>query len=339
MFFECIFGSGGGGFVLTVTCASQFAGTTITCSDGTTTLTGTCPSTSPYTIEFAIPNGGIWTVSGVYAGTPISESVTIEDSVTLNATPEGSTVTPTDDISIWLHCANIWDKTYTTINQVLSDTTTLLALISSNNAADYMARSTTWASSVCANSTAMSYIGNNNYCASKLLGVSTWRTAISDSSYYQSVLTSKVPTMTSDTTPSGQAIGYNINSNLPAYHSFDNNSTTYTDMHSSDANNVGAVGYMFTSAVDITKFDLQVYNISGYFSKGFKVQYSDNGTSWSDITDSSYVTNSSGTSKSYIVKNNVGKHKYWRLYFNNGGQTSGGLYYMATIALQFYGRA
>lgn len=59
--------------------------------------------------------------------------------------PDGRTVEPTDDIQIWLHCANIWDKSYTTLAEVLADTDTLLALISSNNAVDYMVRSTTWA--------------------------------------------------------------------------------------------------------------------------------------------------------------------------------------------------
>jgi len=59
--------------------------------------------------------------------------------------PDGSTVLPTDDIQIWLHCANIWDKSYTTLAEVLADTTTLSALISSNNAVDYMVRSTSWA--------------------------------------------------------------------------------------------------------------------------------------------------------------------------------------------------
>lgn len=59
--------------------------------------------------------------------------------------PDGRTVLPTDDIQIWLNCAGIWDKTYTTLAEVLADTTTLLALINSPNAVDYMVRSTTWA--------------------------------------------------------------------------------------------------------------------------------------------------------------------------------------------------
>ena len=59
--------------------------------------------------------------------------------------PDGRTVTPTDDIQIWLNCADIWDKTYTTLAEVLADTDTLSALIASSNAVDYMVRSTTWA--------------------------------------------------------------------------------------------------------------------------------------------------------------------------------------------------
>ena len=33
--------------------------------------------------------------------------------------PDGSTVTPTDDVQILLNCANIWDKAYTTIADLL----------------------------------------------------------------------------------------------------------------------------------------------------------------------------------------------------------------------------
>ena len=62
--------------------------------------------------------------------------------------PDGRTVLPTDDIQIWLHCANIWNKAYTTLAEVLADTDTLSALINSENAVDYMVRSTTWAASI-----------------------------------------------------------------------------------------------------------------------------------------------------------------------------------------------
>lgn len=80
-YFECIIGNGTGtgtGIPLIVTCASAFAGLTITCTDGTTTLTDTCPSSSPYEITFNLPNTGTWTVSGVISGTTYSESVVVD---------------------------------------------------------------------------------------------------------------------------------------------------------------------------------------------------------------------------------------------------------------------
>ena len=170
-YFHCLIGGGssGGGYELTVTCDADFAGTTITCTDGVTTLTQTCPSASPYNVVFAIPNGGEWTISGIISGHTYSASVDIPDSLELHSTPEGSTVLPTDDIQTWLACAGITDKSYTTLAEVLADSTTLLALMSNDNAVDYLVRSTTWASGITADSTAMTDIGANNYCANTLL--------------------------------------------------------------------------------------------------------------------------------------------------------------------------
>lgn len=59
--------------------------------------------------------------------------------------PNGKTVTPTDDIQTWLHCAGIFDNNYTTLAQVLNDTVLYNALLSDANACDYLARSTSWA--------------------------------------------------------------------------------------------------------------------------------------------------------------------------------------------------
>lgn len=87
-YFHCLIsgGSSGGGYTLTVTCDAAFAGTTITCTDGVTTLTSTCPSSSPYVVEFEIPNGGDWTISGVVSGQTVSTGVSFPISATLNAT-------------------------------------------------------------------------------------------------------------------------------------------------------------------------------------------------------------------------------------------------------------
>lgn len=128
---------------------SNLFGNTITISKddvvlGTTTFDNTGNAT------FDVQQKGTYVASTTYQGTVYQKAVDVTDEflVELSETIDGKTVLPTDDIQIWLKCAGINDKAYTTLAEVLADTTTLLALINSPNAVDYMVRSTTWAVSV-----------------------------------------------------------------------------------------------------------------------------------------------------------------------------------------------
>lgn len=331
--FRCTLASGGS-LVLTVTCDSEFAGQTITCTDGTTTLTKTCPSSSPYTVEFKIPNAGTWLIS---SGTS-STSIIIPDTADLHTIPTGSTVTPTDDIQTLLHCANIWDKSYTTVSALLADTTSLLAVVSDNNSADYLVRSTTFASDFCADSTAMAYIGANNYCADTLLADSTWLNAICSSTYFESVFNVKVPTMTSDTTPSGQTSAATLFGSTHAYQSFDGISIGSVAILSGTS---GYIQYMFTSPVNIKMVLIQEYNRpSGYtvnsFPKNVTFKVSNDGSSWTDVGSA----NMSGATQGQIFKHILsysGNYSYFRMQIlSNNGQSG---YTQCGNPLQFYGRA
>lgn len=330
-YFECIIGGGGGGesdVNLIVTCSPNFAGKTITCTNGTDTYTQTCSSTSPYTVTFENIGKGTWTISGVISGQTFSQSVVIGDyTAQLNDVPEGSTVTPVNDIQIWLNCANIWDKSYTTLNEVLADNTTLLALISSNNAVDYMARSTTWANAVVANQTAMGYIGNNDYCADKLLSNSTWLTAICNSTYFESVLNVKVPTMTSATTPSGTVFADPATGWNQPYYVFNDSLTDYFQQNSSSPG--VNIGYQFVSQIRANIVEMRA-NLGGNSPTKFKVQGSNDGSSWIDLS-SEFNTPANNTK--FIFANNQ-KYNRYRIYYTNVGQ-----YNMAcTYKVQFYGR-
>lgn len=329
--FRCVLASGGA-LILTVTCDSTFAGQTITCTDGTTTLNQICPSTSPYTVEFRIPNGGTWTIS---SGTD-STSVEIPDAIELHYIPNGSTFTPTDDIQAWLHCASIFNKSYTTITQVLSDASTLQALISSTNAVDYMARSTTWANDVTADSSAMTYIGLNNYCANKLLANSTWLNAIGNSTYFENVLNVKVPTMTSDTTPSGVVSCssiYNPSTHTwDAWKAFDSNDSTRW-IAAADGNSQ-YIQYQFISAVRVSKYSFTLNNLSNaqahYDYIYFKA--SNDGTTWV-ILDTIAVSDLTNATVNRAVNNS---NEYTRYRIEYGKASSGDDGY---VSIQFYGRA
>ncbi len=344
-YFHCLIGGGsGGGYELTVTCDADFAGTTITCTDGVTTLTQTCPSASPYEVVFEIPNGGTWTVSGIVSGSTCTASIDIPDELELIAIPDGSTVTPTDVIQTWLKCGGIFDKSYTTLNEVLADSTTLLALMSDNNAVDYLVRSTTWASGITADSTAMTDIGANNYCANTLLSDSTWLNAICNSTYFESVLNVKVPTMTSNTTPSGVVSASSVSSNPyhPAWYAFDNTAKTSTTEHGWSTEGTGAIPawlqYEFVSSVIINRVDVRPYNNTFANSKNFKIQASNDGFS-SDINDlyTGQFSNDATTSKPCITIAfaNDTSYKYYRVYIID----TWGTQWIGLSYVQFYGRA
>jgi hypothetical protein len=246
--------------------------------------------------------------------------------------PEGSTVVPTDVIQTWLYCAGIFDKNYTNISQVLADSTTLSALIASNNAVDYMARSTTWASAICADSTAMSYIGLNNYCSNTLLGVNDWLTSICSSAYFESVLNVKVPTMTSNTTPKGEAYAsQEYDSNYLAYKVFDNNNSTSWYANANASTNQ-YVGYDFENAVLVEKVLVRP-NVASNQSrlKNIKIEYSDDKSTWSG--SNAYVIPNADQDNIYVLSD-TGSHRYWRMFVVDN-YTS---YNIGCATLQFYGR-
>lgn len=333
-FFECTIGGSGDGSTLTVTCYSGFAGLTISITNGVDTFTEVCPSTSPYEVVFDGLADGTWTLSTVYSGDTYTKTVEINAVAQFYPTPDGATATPTDDIQTWLQCANIFDKNYTTIAQVLADASTLQALIASNNAADYMARSTTWASSVVTDANAMTYIGANNYCSDALLANNTWCSAICNSAYFESVLNAKVPTMTSNTTPSGKAFGSAIyaGSNADYYMAFDNNDSDACFI--TNGNDI-YLGYMFATNVAVKKVQIKSSNGGSYTNQTFKVQGSNSQSN--GYTDLGTITINQTTSlvTANVGASNITKYKYYRAYV----PTKIGSYSGVKIdRLQFYGR-
>lgn len=250
--------------------ANEFVGLSITCASGGTSISKTAGSTS---LVFRPPTTGTWTMSGTVNGVTYSTDATISDldtavSASLQTVPDGSTVTPTDDIQTWLHCAGIYDKAYTTLAEVLADSTTLLALISDNNAVDYMVRSKT-------------FIGSEDL----------------------------VPTMTSNTTPSGVAFGFSINNDesdyssitlnndANAYKVFDGDTSTYPQAR---------VGYDFGKKVAVDKVELVINAQAGVTCT---VWASDEKTQ--NYTKIATFTTTSQLTKETHVINNATAYRYW----------------------------
>ena len=346
-------GNGSGGdlkpYTVNFECASGYIGQTLTMTykgtphagETVDNVSGTVGSDG--TLTLYPMHSGEWECSCYSSVTGITMKKTIDLSywgvhptVTFEDTPNGATVTPTDDVQTWLHCANVWNKSYTTISEVVADTTTLNILISDNNASDYLARSTTWASDVCSNESAMTYIGLNDYCANKLLADDTWLTAIcsTEETLLKKVLTVFVPTLTSNTGSDGGKANSSsqYNSNTPTYNAFDDNYDT-------EWNGVKGlpqwIQYKFPTKnkVKLMIFAIGISGSSGHVVKDCILQGSDDGTSWTDIKS---FTNTEKTIKKDVkitCANNNSAYYYYRFHISTSYTE-----YTSLSKLQFYGR-
>lgn len=240
--------------------------------------------------------------------------------------PDGKTVTPTDDVQTLLACAGITDKAYTTISEVLSDNATLYTVIGSNNAVDYLVRSTTWTSDICVNPNAMSCIGGSDYCANALIGDATWDSTICNSDSFDLVLNCKVPKMTNNTAPSGVCSSNSTFSGKAPYMAFDKNANTAWV----SASNSATLTYQFNSPVCIKRISVFATSTQGDFSLlNFSLSASEDGVTFDTlIGTTSYTINNNME----MIVSNSKNYLYYRL------SVSGGSKFAVVNEVQLYGR-
>lgn len=344
-------GNGSGGdlkpYIVQFTCDSGYIGQTLTMTykgtphagETVDNVSGTVASDG--TLTLYPMHSGNWECScySSVIGTTMKKTIELSywgiTNVEFNDIPDGATVTPTDDVQTWLYCANIFDKQYTTISQVVADKTTLNALVQNENANDYLVRSTTFSTTLCennANNEAMYYLGLYDGCANKLLADDYWRDAICNADVlladgqthlFEKVLNVKVPRMTANNAPYGEAIsGYNANNSLP-YMAFDNNDTT-RHLGTESSGSASWLGYKFTNPICVKKIYYHITNAT------FKIQGSNDGSTWEDIENGK--THTDGTKME-----NIANDKYYLQYiiFKTVATTGKA---MTTNELQFYGR-
>ena len=302
------------------------AGCTVTLTKGAKTVT--CTEVSSGVYEGGIDEYGTWAVNNVTLGYTRNFTVDTVKIYNLSFIPDGRTITPVNDVQTLLHCAGIFDKGYTVLSQLLADTASLYTVITDNNAIDYLVRSTSFASGIAGDSTAMTYIGSNNYASDTLLADSTWCAAICNSTNFESVLNAKVPVMTSNTTPSGEAFVDQVVSGAAPYLAFDNDNTTSTRTYSG-VNRY--VGYEFTVPVKVHKLLAYSgsYNLGDYFR--LKLQVEVNGV-WQDASNE-FTPNNSYVN---VVENTIKDAKYRLLVTYQSTSFTNANIVWSTI--QFYGR-
>ena len=282
------------------------AGCTVTLTKGAKTVA--CTEVSSGVYEGGIDEYGTWAVNNVTLGYTRSFTVDAVKIYNLSFIPDGRTITPVNDVQTLLHCAGIFDKGYTVLSQLIADTASLYSVITNNNAVDYLVRSTSFASGICGDNTAMNYIGSNNYAADTLLADMTWFTAIYASSYSSNVLNASVPTMTSNTLPSGECFGKSHTSTHEYYKAFDGNDTTFWSSTPGDAPYF--VGYKFVEAVAVGK--IYINTRTYHRIKTAILQCSSDGLTYSDVNTIN-MSSSDTENTSILFNSSYTKAQYWRL--------------------------
>ena len=315
---------------ITVTIPAASVGSTVVITDGTSTRSWVSDSTS-HTFVCIL---GTYTLSmsGFSTTVVVSEYTTYTATI---STLDPSTADP-NVLEYWLYFGEV-EGTYSTLSDVLADSTALSALMASQDAVIYLARCDEWITDITSNQSAMSYIGLNNYCANTLLGDADWLTAIANSTYKESVLNVKVPTMTSATTPSGIASeSSSYSSGYVGWKALDGIGEGTTNTGWMTASNP-ATAYM---QYDFGKsFKPYAYVIRPYYDSGncrtteFKMQGSTDDT-FTDISEVQTFPNgtTSATVKTFVgnVHTNIQKVRL----LVTGSQDT----YYGCNALQIYGR-
>ena len=121
----------------------------------------------------------------IYRGETVAESI-----------PDGAEVMPINDITTWLKTSEISKQySYTTIEQVIADSTCTESLMNNENAMKYLARSTEFADAICASETTMTYLGQSAYVDDTVLNSDLWKQKIKLSQYWTLVYASKTVTV------------------------------------------------------------------------------------------------------------------------------------------------
>lgn len=124
-------------------------------------------------------------------------------------------------------------------------------------------------------------------------------------------------TYTDDICNGGTAISGGDFSGYPAANAFDNNSTVFwkSSQLTPNLSGVASIGYNYGTPKAVRKIAVITDTVLGYNVTSVKVQYSSNGTIW---TDACTVSQTYGTN--YITVPAVGAFQYWRLLANSTGR-------------------
>ena len=185
---------------------------------------------------------------------------------------------------------------------------------------------------------AMSLIGKYDYCSNVLLSNATWAAAIGNSEYFEEIIVPLIPTMTSNTTPSGIcSASSEYNTTSVPYKAVDGVATTSEFDAWISARNESEKWwqYMFESPNIVNRMYISgrkyTKDSNGQITS-FVLKGSNDGTNWTDLTETIDRSSVGKGVRTYHNINNTVAYKYYRV-----GDIPDSI--PGIGELQFYGRA
>ena len=253
--------------------------------------------------------------------------------------PDGKTVLPVNDVPTLLSCIGS-DKNYSTIEELITDVDLCYELCSARNSVDYLVRSESFASpisSVCE----FSRISVKDYYIRNLFFANdTWRYALCTSNP-ETILPYCDLDIDTEWIPANAFSSDNYSSSYDAKRAFYGESSSgWLSTNVSDGtatNRWVAYHFTFSFKLMVVRF-LRYLNGTGYKSssggdrnKAFKMQGSNDGTTWEDVSDKIYSKDT--VELQYHAIPCTEAYSYYRMYIleSRSGYSAG------SLALNFYG--
>ena len=324
------------GELITLTVTTDDAdliGDSIKVTKGVTALEQTFDASK--SLAFHLPELGTWKITNMNPDHSESSEVTCEMygrySVTLSSDFTWKK---------WVTAGGLSVDGYTSLADVLADEKAVRQLVTKHASANILAKAmiknrAEVRAKIASSKNAMKWIGLRDYICDKLLADEGVQSDLLASDHWRYILKDGVPYMTSDTAPYGTATNGGTNKGK-AYKAFIDDGTNGPDMgYENDGNTANTwVQYKFVNPICVKRIRVKAPKHERYHTKTFKIQYSNDGSTFKDIESNKYVF----TDNVREIEENVNNDcfaLYWRVQATSTNNNTKGFF----TNVQFYGRS
>lgn len=311
----------------------ELIGDTVKVTKDSTTLEQTFDASKSLT--FHLPELGTWTVTNTNPDHSGSSEVTCEMYGRYSEALAGGF-----NWKKWVKAGGLSTDGYASLADVLADEKAVRQLVTKHASADILAKAVIEnrqgvRAKIASSKNAMKWIGLRDYICDKLLADAETQSDLLASDHWRYILKDGVPYMTSDTAPYGTATNGGTNRGI-AYKAFINDINDGPDMgHGNDGNIANTwVQYKFVNPICVKRIRVKAPKHERYHTKTFKIQYSNDGSTFKDIESNKYVF----TDNVREIEENVNNDcfaLYWRVQATSTNNNTKGFF----TNVQFYGRS